>query len=132
MKLLILFTPLRVQETCSVELIGALFQSLHLLSLPSRSFRPVTQRIRLEHCESHRYSKKIIVLPFAIIKGEVAPLYLRSLRPFRASIDLKAPATQALVALLVYFLISLYLFFALTQCISLMEVKSLGTPNMID
>ena len=39
---------------------------------------------------------------------------------------LKAPATQALVALLVYFLVSLYLFFALTQCISLMEVKSLG------
>ena len=34
MKLLILFTPLRVQETCSVELIGALFQSLHLLTPP--------------------------------------------------------------------------------------------------
>ena len=38
MKLLILFTPLRVQETCSVELIGALFQSLHLLSPPRGRF----------------------------------------------------------------------------------------------
>ena len=34
MKLPILLTPLRV-KICSVELIGALFQSLHLLS-PSR------------------------------------------------------------------------------------------------
>ena len=37
MKLLILLTPLRV-KICSVELIGALFQSLHLLSPPRGRF----------------------------------------------------------------------------------------------
>ena len=37
MKLLIFLTPLRV-KICSVELIGALFQSLHLLSPPGGRF----------------------------------------------------------------------------------------------
>ena len=68
-------------------------------------------------------------MPFA--KGRSSSLVASLAPSFPCVHYLKAPATQALVALLVYFLISLYLFFALTQCISLMGVKSLGTPNMI-